>query len=435
MRLPGALVRDRACSGEKPMPMKSLINQIPYKRPLVIGTGGGNDIVSATLIVAALRAVNQEADLAGMCSPGAWHTYDGKEEAPVNVVVSDAKRFLPSKNPVYLSFIDGFLPQLLQSNGLNVRVFNLSCRYGTSKLIGALERLIVEEGYDGIVAVDVGGDILARGPQDPTILSPLMDFSLLYVISKLQTPSMLVQLGLQTDGELRPQSCKEILEELEKDGMVKSVHQLDQRDPAVGIFEKIYRGIEHIRHGHTAHMTLQTLREASDINTEYFLEVRVLDKAWRHWFPVKLEAKYFGQMFVLDPKELAATRPLAFSYSTPLELYIRSKMIVDTKNEMDMLYARVGDACVWLGLLCPQIHGELRSEIIKYGIDRLESHADVALLWEKDASVIPEGWSRQRAGPFVVSAASSAHVSTVASCVEAVTCTNNQENENKMRKN
>jgi hypothetical protein len=46
-----------------------MIDKIQYKKPLVIGTGGGNDIVSACLIVANLKDKGIDADVAGLCSP------------------------------------------------------------------------------------------------------------------------------------------------------------------------------------------------------------------------------------------------------------------------------------------------------------------------------------------------------------------------------
>jgi len=379
-----------------------MFENIPYERPLIIGAGGGNDIVSATLILSELAKQGKSPDLAGMCSPGAWHSYNGKEERSVNAVEKGATRYRSSKITADITFIDGLVPELLQQEGIDSRVYNFSCRFGTNKLIEGLSDLIQRNNYDGIVAVDIGGDILARGKKDPTILSPLMDFTLLYTLGQINTPSTLLVYGLQTDGELRPKGCSEILEELEKSGTLKDTITLNDSDQAVSTLKRIYDKIKDVRHGHTTHMTLKTLLEREDIQTEYRGRIRVVDKKWNQPFPIILESKYFGKVFTLDPKGLEKTRDLAFSHEDALDLLLKTKKIVDTKTEMDMLYTKVGDSYLWLSLLAPQVTGPLRQEILRHGFESLNQYADVAIVWEKDEEVILKGMNKKRVDNFVV---------------------------------
>jgi hypothetical protein len=365
-----------------------MFEKIPYKKPLIIGTGGGNDIVSATLVLRDLIEHGRSPDLAGICSPGAIHTYKGKEEKAVNIVDKSAKRYIPSKNAVEISFIDGEIPELLKREGLDVRVYNLSGRFGTSKLIQELKDLIERNSYDGIIAVDVGGDILARGKKDPNILSPLMDFTSLYVISQLHIPSILIEFGLQTDGELRPEGCDEILKELKKTNTLLDTIQITPKDNSVKLFKRIYSEISSKRHGHTAHMTLKTFCSDEDIITTYRNRFMVMDRIWYLEFPLTLENKYFKKAFIIDLKKLARTRILAFPYTSNLEQFLKTKRIVDSKTEMDLLYHKTSDTYIWLGLISPQVKGILRKEILSYGIQNLSQHADVALLWRKDLHLI-----------------------------------------------
>ncbi len=367
-----------------------MFEEIPYQRPLVIGTGGGSDIVSATLVLSDFVFSGRNPDLAGMCSPGAWHTYNSENENPVNLVTSEARRFIPSRSKKSMSFLDSLVPSLLRNEGVNSNVYNLSGRYGTTRLINDLELLVRKEKYDGIIAVDIGGDIFARGAEDPTILSPIMDFTTLYAISQLNLPSTLIEFGLQTDGELRPRGCEEILSQLKSDGTLLDTKTILPKDRAVDFYKRIYQGTATLRHGHAAHMTLQTFEANEDIPTEYRSRVQVLDKKWHFSFPITLEAKYFGKAFVVDLKKLAQNRSRAFAYGDPLEAYIKHKRIADTKTEMDMLYSWQGNTCAWLGLLCPQITGEQRKEVLSYGLNRLEEHADVALLRARDAAILPK---------------------------------------------
>lgn len=364
--------------------MKNLTKKIPYKKPLVIGMGGGNDIVSASLILSYLKEQGVKADLAGLSSPGAWHNYNDKGEKPVNIVTENMHRFRPSKNPVNISYIDPKLPKLLKQNNLEANVYNVSLRYGTENLIKGLNELIDKENYDGVIAVDIGGDVLARGREHSTILSPLMDFSILYVINQLKIPSTLLEFGLQTDGELRPDSCNYILEDLEKNNAILSTFEINKNDASVNRFRSIYNEIAKTRHGHTAHMTLKTLEETEDINTNYKFMVRVLDKKWFHEFPITLESKYFGKVFAIDPKKMLEKTNLAFPFKDSFELYVKMKSKIDTKAEMDMLYAKPNGSVVWLGLLCPQMKPDQRKEILNHGLNQLEIHADVGLFWKKD---------------------------------------------------
>ncbi|MGV8151681.1 MAG: DUF1152 domain-containing protein [Candidatus Nanoarchaeia archaeon] len=366
--------------------MKNLSKIINYRKPLLIGIGGGNDIVSSVLILQYLKEQGINADLAGMSSPGAWHNYNSQGENPVNILTKNTTRFRPSKNPVNISYLDPALPELLEKHNLNnVNVYNVSLRYGAQKLIQDLDKLIKENNYDGILAIDIGGDVFARGKEHETILSPLMDFAMLYVINNLKKPSKLLEFGLQTDGELRPESCQEILNNLNKENAVISEFNINKNDNALKVFESIYSEIEKIRHGHTAHMTLKTLEERQDIDTIYKFRIQVLDKKWYYEFPIKLEQKYFGKAFLFDAKKLLEKTSLAFDFKDPFELYVKMKNKIDTKSEMDMLYAKPNNEVIWLGLLCPQIKDKYqRNEIINYGLDKLDNHADVALIWKKD---------------------------------------------------
>lgn len=397
-----------------------MLDKISFKKPLVIGTGGGNDIVSASLIIAELQNKNIFGDLAGVCSPGAIHFYNGQPERSVNEVSADAQRFLESKQRKQLSFIDGYVPSALKNNGINAGVYNLSGRFGTEALIEGLEKLIVERGYDGVIAVDVGGDILARGKKDPTILSPLMDFTTLYAVSKLSVPSVLVEFGLQTDGELRPEGCNEIFSQLAKDGFLLAEEKFRKQDPAFRKVEAIYNQIKEIRHGHTMVMTNQTLEAERDIQTEYRFHVQVLDKKVTHWFPLTLEAKYFGKVFTIDLKPLVETRPHAFSYRNNLELYLKTKLVANTKTEMDLLYFHDDRQIVWLGMGCPQITGDERRNLINYGLENLSLHADSAILWKEDAENLRLKKHSATVEDFTITADEPEKVSQLTKFVEGV---------------
>ena len=216
-----------------------LLDAIPFKKALLVGTGGGNDICSTTLIAAYLQNKGIQVDIAGVNSPAARHTYDCVPEETINVV-SSAKRFIPYRGGVEVRYIDNLLPSLCRQNGLKVEVFNFSFLFGTDRLIADLNQFVKNRKYDIVIAVDVGGDILARGKEDPTILSPLMDFSTLHVLSQLDVPTALVEFGLQTDQELRPVGCAEILSDLFRCNILQAADTIKKSDPEVSIFRSIF---------------------------------------------------------------------------------------------------------------------------------------------------------------------------------------------------
>ena len=53
---------------------------------------------------------------------------------------------------------------------------------------------------------------------------------------------------------------------------------------------------------------------------------------------------------------------------------------------MDLLYNRDGGVCLWLGMMSPEIKGKKRNEILNAGLSNLNLHAQVAILWKKDAN-------------------------------------------------
>jgi hypothetical protein len=89
-----------------------------YHKALVIGTGGGNDIVSAIIPVLYLKEQGIQADIAGILSPAAIHTF-GKDrtiERVINDVDDSVERIIPSRNPFRISFIDSMLPKIMSES-------------------------------------------------------------------------------------------------------------------------------------------------------------------------------------------------------------------------------------------------------------------------------------------------------------------------------
>jgi hypothetical protein len=386
-----------------------------YRSALVIGTGGGNDIVSTLIPAQHLQRRGIKTDIAGVLSPAAVHRFNGNLEKVVNNIVGDVKRVIPAPNEVPISFVDGSLPALVRDCGINIGAFyDFSTRYGTARLVEGVNELIARRDYDLVVAVDVGGDIIARGNKDNNLLSPLMDFTSLYLMGQINADVLLLEFGLGTDGELRPDGMEQILDELRKKDLMLYESCITAQDVEVTKFRQIFDSVKKIRTGHTAVMTLETLdaESSKDIVTEYIFRSQIGRKKWYTPFEVVLPNQYAGKTYLVDGKRLAGQRTqTAFSHENPLHQYVRLKGICpEWKTEMDLFYLWSGDN--WtnpnrqgnsLFLLTPStsILSDQRQEMIQYGIQN--SNADLILLWKSDLAKLDVwGFFCTEAGQFVL---------------------------------
>jgi len=371
-----------------------------YKKAFVFGAGGGNDIVSAVLPALHLQKHGIQADVGGVMSPAAIHTYNGQLEQIINEIKGEVKRYRPAKKPLQLSFIDNYLPRFSMEEGAPINAFyNFSIRRGTKALVESFNRFIHDNQYDLIVGVDVGGDILARGAQDNTLLSPVMDFASLYLLNQLATDSYVLEFGLGTDGELRPQGMHDIMTELKSHGLILHESRIRAEDDEVRAFARIYDKIKEIRSGNTAVMTLRTLNTPTpeqDIIAAYKFRNQLGNKKWFNHFEITLPHQYFGKTYLIDAKGLAQRRKqTAIPYENPLEQYIKlKKQTSDWKTELDLHYlwseenwttTKPEGYCLLLLVPSKLMPERMRGEILQEGVNQLrEDFGDVALILKED---------------------------------------------------
>ncbi len=333
--------------------MKNLDFSGKYKKALLLGTGGGNDIVSTMLIADYLINQGIQCDVAGVLSPGAIHEFNGEIEKPVNKIDGDARRYIASNNRCEISFIDSILADL--SKRLEYRVdqfYDFSTKFGTSILEGEINRLINENGYDLFLEVDVGGDILGR-KKDKTLLSPLMGF---------------------TSTEVKR-------------------------------FRELYGNIAKVRAGNTGRMTLKTLDikgTDQDLVLQYYSKWIVGNMPpWKNYFEVTIPYETFGKVYLLDGKNLPSLRSeTAISYECALEQFVKMKSDTpEWKTELDMCYVDENY------LLTPSLRVEkgMREEIITYGLKVLENgNAKSIIILEEDSELINGRYYRLNAGKFEI---------------------------------
>jgi hypothetical protein len=386
-------------------------------KSLVVGIGGGNDMYTSGLVISNLLKLGAQVDVAGILSPMAIHTFKGKIEEPINQIKGKVERFLHFPVPVQIPFVDAFAPKFYASVGIKVgKCFDFSIRFGTEKLIKSLEKLIQIEGYDLVVAVDVGGDVFARGEKDSTLLTPLADFAMLHCISCLDVDSAMVELGFGTDCELRPTGMSEILAHLRNSGMLISEHRLSSDDSELIAFKKLYKKVSAIRKGNTMGRLIQTFESDKDLPIRHCHHSQIGGKSWKVHYESVVPGEYAGMAYIVNLKMLAESRKeMAFAFENQLEQYVRMKRITAKwATELDLGYLWSCENWVSpyrqgysLQLLVPsaRIPHEARMEIIIHGIRNAE--ADFVLILKEDLQSVSRriplsGYFQSEACEFVV---------------------------------
>lgn len=376
--------------------MLDYLSQQQLKRALVVGSGGGNDIVSAVLVAEALHAHGIQVDIAGILNPRFAHTFDGPDEQVINTITANSRRFILGKTLIECPYIDATLHDVLRDTRSKIgELFGLSLRQGTQGLTDALDYLNAKQKYDAIIGVDVGGDIL--GTPNDRVLSPLMDIATLVMLGRVRTKSYLIEMGLGADGELTGAQIDKVITDLHQtEGVVLAQEAICLTDPAVTYFSKLYQEqIAPIRVGNTGRRLLENLAadpQNGDVLFDYVDEYRVGAHKWTHARRAEMPQKYLHQAIIIDPKKLVSQRAsTAPQTDSVFQLHMALKHASPGwGSELDgqVIYSdnhwRTINACgesILLLTLPPSIPSSIREEMIRSGLAMLTSdQVDYCLL-------------------------------------------------------
>ena len=189
------------------------------RRPLVIGIGGGGDVVGALATAELCRARGAEPVVGGVTwerrpidpapGPRAEAEIEGARRlAPGALAATGATRVRDSG----VLFAESRMAELLGEETVLV-----DATLGPAALSDGLATAADELGADLIVFLDVGGDALAHG-DEPGLASPLCDALMLAAAARIATrgepPVLGAVFGVGCDGELRPAEVLERLAEV-----------------------------------------------------------------------------------------------------------------------------------------------------------------------------------------------------------------------------
>lgn len=279
--------------------MKKLLNH--YNNILFIGTGGGNDIFSSLYIADKMRG-QLKYSISGVLSPAATHYFNNNIEQCVNVLDNSVERYLGNKK---ISFIDDMILDIIDKYQYHpTKVFELSLKYGLKELGIQFNNTIRNENFDCICFVDMGGDILGR-KEDNTLLSPLMDFTCLYLSKYVDVDCFLIEFGLGTDGELRDNSINNIMDELlTKNLIIDKIR--NSIDDSLIRFNNVFEDVSKVRVGYATYLTLKLLLDSNfDRNIKFRSSYKFNDDNWKYEFNSIISNKYVNDIFLIDIKKIS----------------------------------------------------------------------------------------------------------------------------------
>jgi hypothetical protein len=186
------------------------------RRPLVIGMGGGGDVVGALASAELMRVYDGAEPLVGGLSwerrpidpvpgPRSADEIEGGEPLAVGVLLAGPRTRVRGRE-VY--FAESRMAAFLGRPSLLVTIDE-----GPAAIAAGLRTALAELGGDLLLFIDVGGDVLAHG-DEPGLRSPLCDAMLLAAAQQLGAagaPVLLGVFGIGCDAEL---TNAEVLERL-----------------------------------------------------------------------------------------------------------------------------------------------------------------------------------------------------------------------------
>ena len=374
-----------------------------YDKALVVGAGSGRDMASCVLVTETLRELKIAVDLAGFLTPWALHTFDGELERPINELTGQkSRKFIASQEELSLdSYFEPELAKLNRDLGLGVGKFYLfSLQYGTEKLKGELERLIRKNAYDLVIAFDVGGDILARKREYPWLLTPIVDFSCLSILGAMgsRLDCYLVVAAPGVDGEIPSRNLMDILNELERKGLVLDCEVLERKSQSYQTYRTVGNQLNArtASHSNTFRLIKKVLSSRSpDLSETLHKRVSLKDRKWKLSFPLDLKVPLARKVYYFDLKTIYETKDTRLSYDSILAAFLKLKQLGAGGTEVDLSFVPCvigpGGYGETVFVLTPpeRLQAEARKEILQHGLRLIEErHVSCAIMLEKDSGTL-----------------------------------------------
>jgi hypothetical protein len=188
------------------------------QRMLVVGIGGGGDVVGALAAAQAARALGTGAIVGGITwerrpvdplpGPRRLDEITGAQRLHEAVALAGAD----TTGPGGFRFCEADMAAFLGEP-----VVLVDPNAGPAGIAAGLDAAAAQLGCDLVALLDVGGDVLAHG-HEPGLASPLADATVLAAAPRMATPTIGIVFGIGCDGELTPAEVLERLDEVRAAG-------------------------------------------------------------------------------------------------------------------------------------------------------------------------------------------------------------------------
>lgn len=208
------------------------VEELRGRRILVVGIGGGGDVVSAVIISNQLRRLGAKTIIGGVL----WERYMVDPiPGPIPLTLlrdCETRRGYALVTGSTYAYRGGsiIVPQISRvAKILREDVIALDLTGGVRGLVRSLDFIGEDLDVEWVVGVDVGGDVLALGCEEDS-WSPLADQMMLSAISNSKLKPLLAIQGLGCDGELNVQTLYKRLGEVAVRGGLISIRGLEAAD-------------------------------------------------------------------------------------------------------------------------------------------------------------------------------------------------------------
>jgi len=190
---------------------------------MLIGMGGGGDIVSALVVGELLKKHGVDYIVGGVVwerfrrdpKPGPRSVEEIENVRPINDCLAWVKG----------AKIDKLKPIVAEVAEIAGNAVGVDITKGVESLAKSLKEFAESEGVDVVIGVDAGGDSLARGGEK-NLVSPLCDAVVIAALKELKN-SIIAVVGFGSDGELSREELEKYLSEILARGGVEGAMLID----------------------------------------------------------------------------------------------------------------------------------------------------------------------------------------------------------------
>ncbi|AEA47491.1 DUF1152 domain-containing protein [Archaeoglobus veneficus] len=264
-----------------------MLSVLEANRVMLIGIGGGGDVVSAFVIGEMLK----EYGIDYICGGVVWERFrrDPKpgprsiEEIENAEVINECLAWMKGAKIGRLKPIVAEVAEIA-GNAVGVDITK-----GVARLTRSIREFAREEDIEIIIGVDAGGDALARG-SEKGLVSPLSDALMIAALSPLN--SIVAVVGFGSDGELSRKEIEGYLSELAANGGLIGAILIDRKTAS-----RIYPLVERIE------------TEASRVP---LLAALGYNGVYTIWDGYEIEVSILNALaFFIDAKKLYELNPMA----------------------------------------------------------------------------------------------------------------------------